>query len=196
MKPSRLTFWSVKGGVGKTTLALNFSFHFDCGIITNERYTMLDKVLSKESFLKLKENQDVPSIPKEHSVIFDMGGFLDTRVKQAIKQSDYVIIPTTSDKLDLQGMISTIGEVKNINNNIIIVVNKSERQEDFLATQSLVKEVGDYPVFEIKKSRALKNIIDEKRSIIQTQERGGLIGYTLKSLSKQFIDLTNYITNN
>ena len=144
MKPIRLTFWSVKGGVGKTTLALNFSFHFDCGIITNERYTMLDRVLTKEQFLKLAPDQTVPSIPKEHSIIFDMGGFLDTRVQQALKQSDYVIIPTTPDKLDLQGAISTIGEVKDINNNIIVVVNKTENKEEFESAKELIEQIGKY----------------------------------------------------
>jgi cellulose biosynthesis protein BcsQ len=60
-----------------------------------------------------------------------MGGFLDKRVKQAIEQSDYTIIPTTSDKLDMQGAISTIGEIKDITKNIIVVVNKVEKDEDF-----------------------------------------------------------------
>ena len=194
MKPIRLTFWSVKGGVGKTTLALNFSFHFNCGIITNERYTMLDKILTKEQFLKLAPNQSVPSIPKEHSIIFDMGGFLDSRLRQALKQSDYIIIPTTADKLDLQGAISTIGEVKSINKNIIIVINKVETKEEFNSAKKLLQKIGKFPVFEIKKSRALKNLVDDKKSIIQTQKAGGLMGYVLKSLAGQFKELNDFIT--
>ena len=196
MKPIRLTLWSVKGGVGKTTLSLNFAFHFECGIITNEYYTMLDKVLPPERFLKLSSEQQVPHIPEEHSIIFDMGGFLDKRVRQAVEQSDYVIIPTSSDKLDIQGAISTIGEIKNITKNIIVVVNKTERDEDFEEVKNLVHQIGEYPVFEIKKSRALKNIVDEKKSIIQFQKEGGLMGYTLRSLAEQFEKLTNFIINN
>ena len=195
MKPVRLTFWSVKGGVGKTTLALNFAFHFDCGIITNERYTMLDKILPNEKFLKLTVEQQVPHIPEEHGIIFDMGGFLDKRVKQAIEQSDYTIIPTTSDKLDMQGAISTIGEIKDITKNIIVVVNKVEKDEDFEEARNLLSQMGNYPIFDIRKSRALKNIVDEKKSIIQFQQEGGLMGYTLRSLAEQFERLTNFITN-
>jgi len=194
MKPIRLTLWSVKGGVGKTTLSLNFAFHFNCGIITNEHYTMLDKVLAKDKFLKLASSQEIPKIDKKHSIIFDMGGFLDKRVKQAIQQSDYIIIPTTGDKLDIQGTISTIGEIKNITENIIIVVNKAESKEDFYKVKALVSQIGNYPVFEIKKSRALKTITDKKQSIIQMQEKGGLIGYTLKQIANQFKELNNFIT--
>lgn len=195
MKPIRLTLWSVKGGVGKTSLALNFAFHFKCGIITNERYTMLDKVLPEDDFLKLPPEQNIPDIPNEYSIIFDMGGFLDKRVEEAVKQSDYVIIPTTCDKLDIQGTISTIGEIKNLTDNIIIVVNKSEKEEEFLKTAELFKEVGDYPIFEIKKSKAVKQLVDTKKSIIHSQEEGGLKGYILKSSADKFKELTNFITN-
>lgn len=152
--------------------------------------------MPKEKFLKLALDQDIPMIPKEHSVIFDMGGYLDKRVKSALLQSDYVIIPTTSDKLDLQGTISTIGEVKAINNNIIIVANKTETADDVRVIKDLIQQIGNYPVFEIKKSRALKGIIIEKQSIQNIQKQGGLKGYILKSLAKQFEDLTQFILNN
>jgi hypothetical protein len=55
--------------------------------------------------------------------------------------------------------------------------------------------MGNYPIFDIRKSRALKNIVDEKKSIIQFQQEGGLMGYTLRSLAEQFERLTNFITN-
>ena len=107
-----------------------------------------------------------------------------------------MIILTSSDKLDIQGVISTIGEIKNITKNIIVVVNKTERVENFEEVKNLVQQIGEYPVFEIKKSRALKNIVDEKKSIIQFQQEGGLIGYTLRSLAEQFDNITNFIINN
>lgn len=194
MNPIRLTFWSLKGGVGKTTLALNFAFHFKCGIITNERYSMLDKVMDNGDFLQLAQGQSMPQIPLEHNVIFDMGGYLDNRVTEAVKQSSYVIIPTSSDKLDLQGTISTIGEIEKINPNIVVIINKSENHKEFLEAKQLIQEFRqNIAVFEIKKSKALRNILDDKKSIIQSQEEGGLKGYVLKSLAEQFKELTQYI---
>lgn len=194
MKTTRITLWSVKGGVGKTSIALNIALSLDCGIITNERYTLLDKVLEKDKFLKLSLDQNVPQISCDHSIIFDMGGYLDKRVKQAVQQSDYVIIPTTSDKLDMQGTISTIGEVKTINNNIIIIVNKIEKDSEFEEVKKVINQIEGYPIFPIKKSRMLKNIIDEKKSIQEIKKEGGLKGYIVKALSEQLDTINNFIT--
>jgi cellulose biosynthesis protein BcsQ len=195
MKPTRITIWSLKGGVGKTTIALNLALDFHCGVITNERYTLLDKALEKGKFLKLDTEQSVPTIPKEHSIIFDMGGYIDKRVIEACMQSDYVIIPTTPTKLDLQGCIGTIQEIQEVNKNIIVVINRVDNEKDCIKAKALIKQIGDYPVFEIKKSRTMQNLIDEKQSISQIAEQGGLKGYMVQSLNTQWQEIINFITN-
>ena len=85
--------------------------------------------------------------------------------------------------------------MKNINNNIIIIANKTETQEDLRLIKDLMQQIGGYPVFEIKKSRALKGIIAEKKSIQNIQKEGGLKGYILKALAKQFDEVGNFILN-
>lgn len=196
MKPVRITIWSLKGGVGKTTIALNLALDFHCGVITNERYTLLDKALERGRFLKLETTQSIPNIPKEHSIIFDMGGYIDARVAEACEQSDYIIIPTTPTKLDLQGCIGTIQEIQEVNKNIIVIINRVESEKDFTKAKSLIKKVGDFPIFQIKKSRTMQNLIDEKKSISQISEQGGLKGYIVQSLNDQWKEIINFITNN
>ncbi|MDA9818341.1 ParA family protein [Flavobacteriaceae bacterium] len=180
----KVVVWSLKGGVGKTTLSLNLALHYRCGVITNEVYTMIDKILPVGKFLRLSKHQDLPdmnNINKNASVIFDMGGYIDNRVLSACEQAEKIIIPTSTEKLDIQGCISTIKELKDFSDKIVIVINKVEDKKiyNFIKTFFLDK-VGKYQIFGIQKSAIFKNIVDEKRSIHQIMSEGGLKSHSLK----------------
>jgi len=195
----KITIWSLKGGVGKTSIALNLALSCDCSIITNERYTLLDKVLSKENLLQLQVNQEVPILPINENVIFDMGGYSDKRIIGACNQSRFILVPTTASDIDLQGCISTLIELKKFvdSDKIIIIANKINNESDFNKIKAIIEQIDNkYSFFEIKNSKALVNIYDEKKSINDIIKARGLKSYSYKHIGKQFNNLINFLNNN
>ena len=108
----KVTTWSLKGGVGKTSIALNIALTCKCKIIINESYSLLKNFLNDKELLQLGMSEKIPAIPKDESVVFDMGGGVDKRVIDCLKQSDFLLIPTTANDIDLQSTINTIQEVQ------------------------------------------------------------------------------------
>jgi cellulose biosynthesis protein BcsQ len=195
-KLKKITVYSLKGGQGKTTIAVAVAKELDFGIITNDIYSPIEKMFSKEMVLKLEPKEPLPSAEdlSGGEIIFDFGGYLDPRVIPALEMSDYVVIVVASfDTLDAEGFVSTVVEVERHNKNIIIVLNKTTEEEAKAIKEELKKDDYHYPVFEIRKSKAFVNMIDDKKPISQYVKEGGLKGYTYKPASEQLNKLIQYI---
>jgi len=136
--PVRVLVWSVKGGVGKTTIALNLHYLLNVGVITNEEYTILSSsIKNPKKLLILPEDREVPKVDKEYSIIFDFAGGIhrDKRVLDAIKQADIIIIPMKPNEPEIRGAIATVREIdkrRGLSKKILLVVNeyKSKQQLD------------------------------------------------------------------
>ena len=190
----KITIFSLKGGVGKTSISVNLALTLKYGVITNDVYTPLERVVSKESLLKLEQNQALPDLPENYDIIFDFGGYVDSRVVEAINISNYVIIPVTSSYLDLQLAINTIEEIKKYNNNIIIVANMISSQKDYSLIQEAMKKMEyKYPVMPIKRTASIKNIFSNKQSIESLVSKGGLSKYHYQNAKSQFDDLVKLL---
>lgn len=201
----KITIWSLKGGVGKTSIALNLALSCNCKIITNERYSYLTEILNEKELLQLGSNQKIPELEKSDRVIFDMGGRIDKRVVDCLKQSDFIIVPTTANDIDIQGCISTIYELQDYiePEKIIIVVNKIEKKDSFEYVKKIIdsmkEENGEAlygKIFGIKKSRGLVNIFDRKKSIKDLVGEKRLYKRWYKEINEQFNDLTKFIEQN
>ena len=188
----KITVYNFKGGVGKTSISLNIALTCGFGIVTNDVYSPLERVLPDEQFIKIEHDQALPSIPDEYNIIFDLGGHIDKRAIEAIKQSDWVLVPTTNDFVNLQVTINTIGEIKKLNENIVVIANRTI-QEDFDEIQQAIGQFHDYSVIKLKQSKVFSNIFQEKKSIKDMVAEGGLKEYNYRLVNEQFNKLLNFL---
>lgn len=192
----KITIWSLKGGVGKTSIALNLALTRNCKIITNERYSLLDSILDDKKLLQLQTSEKPPKLKKEDRVIFDMGGTVDKRIIDCLEQSDFVLIPTTANDIDIQGCISTIGELQDHidESRIVVIVNNTTNINDFEKVKGYIDQITrKCKIFEIKRSRGLVNIFDRKKSIKDLVSENGLNRYNYEKINRQFNDLINFL---
>lgn len=181
----RILTFSLKGGTGKSTIALNWALTLGWGVVTNDLYSPVDRVLPKERVLKLQRDQPLPSLPKEFEVVYDFGGYVDDRVVQAMQDATTVIVPTTNAYADLQVALETIKEVEAINARILVVANKAGRG-DLEAVQAVIGRFFAHPVLPLKATKALSRIYATKRPLSEVARSGPLNAYVYGEASNQF----------
>jgi cellulose biosynthesis protein BcsQ len=136
--------YSIKGGVGKTTLSVQISQMFDYTYVTNDSHSSAHNLMPEEKgFLVSSEEYD--EIPFDENIVYDFGGFKDTRINNIIKQANKIIIPTLTSIVDVQATMATLKDVAQINKNIVIAINRTKNNNKAI-------ELKEYLSDEIKKS--------------------------------------------
>lgn len=114
----------------------------------------------------------------------------DGRAVKALKVSDYVVVPVVNEFKDVHTTVNCIKEIEKYNTHIIVVANKTKKRKktsDFDDIKEVMnKYYPDYPVFNIKESRALPNLLTEKKSISEMVAEGGLKKYNYQEVKDQF----------
>lgn len=191
----KIAVYNFKGGVGKTSISLNIALKLNIPVVTNDQYSPLERLLKKENFIKLKRKQLLPDFKKEHSLLFDFGGYADNRISKISSISDYVLIPTINEFLNIQSTINTIKELENFNQNIIVIANRIKKGDLEKIKNTLDNLNINYPIFEIKESKAMQNMLIEQKPIEEMIKEGGLKAYNFQKINKQFNLIINFLNN-
>ncbi|WP_162984575.1 ParA family protein [Poseidonibacter antarcticus] len=136
--------YSIKGGVGKTTLSVQVSQMLNYTYVTNDSHSSAHNLMPEEKGF-LVSTEDYDEIPFDENVVYDFGGFKDSRINDIIKQASKIIIPTLTSIVDVQATIATLKDVSEINKDIIIVINRTKNNNKAI-------ELKEYLEEEIKKS--------------------------------------------
>lgn len=189
----KLTIFNLKGGQGKTTLTLALALSSEFFVVTNDEYSPIDKVLPKGHVKHLKASESLPDVLEELDLIYDFGGYPDKRVVEAVRRSDWLIVPIVYDSpLDMQTSIKTIVELENHTKNIIIVINRTVK-DSFIIANAVLKPFFDYPTFEVKKSTAFVKMVEQGKSVEQLCKDNVLFAYHYKTPLQQICTIQNFI---
>ena len=190
-----VTVYNFKGGVGKTSISINLSLTLGWKIFSNDCYCPLENVLPSNMFKIFEPNDEITPYQGTDNIIYDFGGQIDFRIIPAIMQSHFVLIPVVANEIDLKVSSSTIQAVKEINNRIVVIANKAQREE-FLFIRSVIREYCNFPVFQLKRSRAIADMFKERKSIQSLVNEGGLRRYNYSRINTQFQSIIKHIIIN
>ena len=193
---TRITVYHIKGGVGKTRIALNLALTLDAGLVTNDEYSIVNKVLPSKRLKILQTNQPLPSIPPEIPIIFDLGGRPDSRAIKALQQSQFVLMPILAYKEDFQIGLDFIEEVQKYSKNIIIIINKTKKGEFQEITKICRGYYPELAVFEIKESKIMSHLVQQKISIKKIAQKNKLQRRHYEPVARQFDQIINYMLAN
>lgn len=193
----KIVIFNIKGGQGKTSLAVNLALTLNAGVITNDLYSPLEKVLPENQFIKVDLTSDFPNIEEDNiKLIYDLGGWIDIRCIKLLKEADLIIIPIINDYINNQVAINTIEEVKKYNENILIIANRTEKN-DYEEIKTLINGFygTKFQVLELKKTTAFSKIFAKAKSIENIIKEDKLLAFSYREVEKQLQKIVNFINN-
>lgn len=120
MDTKLITLFSAKTNIGKSTLALSLCKDLDY------KYTTNDKINSKFNLELLDSiDLDIGEIAKNNCIL-DCGGYLDNNLITYLKASDLIIYLTELTDMSFLSLEEVIPDLKKMNEDIVLVVNKIE----------------------------------------------------------------------
>ena len=124
-------FTSLKGGVGKTSLAQCLSLYTGVPIVTNDIAT----VDESENTIQIESNlkRIPPDILEMEDLIFDFGAMstaIDPKIAQAAEMADVIVIPTLLDMRSIEATTMTYNFVKDACKPVVIIANNFTGTEE------------------------------------------------------------------
>lgn len=188
----KVLIYTGKGGCGKSSISsvLNQIIP-DSQIITNDVNNPYNLILKKEDYYLLSPSMEIPTFnDKQVNMIYDMGGFIDQRIKDfIIKAKDLLIlIPFNPDIVSFQSAVSIFNEIKELSQNIIFVINRAKKGDYDLFKEQMGKMKINKGLLEVKESKMFQNIFN-KQETLEDIRNNKLLNHSYKPVLKQIDNL-------
>jgi len=137
---------SIKGGVGKSSIATNLAVHIDAVCVTND-------LITKHSHWIHQIVTKTKRIPKEYcnidNVVFDFGAMstnIDPKISHAIDLCDVIVIPTFTDERSLHAALETYNLVITRNKPVVFIINNFTKRAKYLEAENFLTETIPSPL--------------------------------------------------
>jgi MinD-like ATPase involved in chromosome partitioning or flagellar assembly len=141
----KILFCSLKGGVGKSSLAANLATYINSAYVTNDIV-----VPNKTKAYQIPHSTKRIPFEFQHlkNVVFDLGAMstnIDPKVSHAARFCDVCVIPTLMDERSVQATIETYKLLEPSGIPIVIIINNFTKQKKHDEVRKYLIEVLNYP---------------------------------------------------
>lgn len=156
---------SIKGGVGKSSIASSLAVYLDSLYVTNDLISGND---GNEKQIEPNRKR-IPFIySREQNVVYDFGAMysqLDSKIAHAADLCDVFVIPTLTDVRSLKGAIQTYELLKAKNKPIVFIINNFTSEKKFNnAAHTLLKHLGPVPILAIRKTMLFERFAEHGKT--------------------------------
>lgn len=185
----KIAVFNIKGGVGKTAIALNIAMKNSLGIITNDVLYPYEKFIPEKSVLKVSPTAKFPSIPDDYKVVYDLGGYSDPRVPDILEDVRVVLVPTTCKDDQIEITQKALQNIEQYTDKILVIANNLKPGE-FFQVQKKLKTL--HPVLPLNHSKGFERLKEQKKCI-QDLADSPLLKSAYKNVIAQLNDIDDAI---
>jgi cellulose biosynthesis protein BcsQ len=155
----KILFCSLKGGVGKSSLAANLATYINSICVTNDLV-----VASNDAAFQIPYSLKRVPYPfrNEEDIVLDFGAMstnIDPKVSHAVSFCDVCVIPTLTDERSLNATVETYNLIEPSQIPIVIIINNftcSKKHED--AREYLINALGITVILSIRKTTLFERV--------------------------------------
>jgi cellulose biosynthesis protein BcsQ len=189
-----ITTYSPKGGVGKTSISFFLSHYLKCYYKTNDT---INSYVPLEIYPKVLKEDLTLDIIKNDNVVFDCGGFIDTRLEEVIENSDFLLVPLDcgiNSKMTISRIKESFESLLD-KDKIIYIINNYKNKDKLETTKNDILSLGinEKNIIGLKSSEIFENGYEKNKCLIEISNENNFNKYIYKNIIQEWKELLNRI---
>ena len=127
-------------------------------------------------------------------IVFDFGGFIESRVIEAAKLADVTVVPLSfQSTADLTSAVRTITAIEEHCPRVVILINNTAREHVDDLANSLAGRFPKHTIMTVPPSRYMRRLADDGLTLRDIAALGGIERYQLRHVLPQLEALHAYL---